>query len=387
MPSRIFYPEAYPGVLDRNAVSNAVIIGGGVIGLGVALALKKAGLEVLLLEKSIIGGEASDAAAGMLAPQLESRGDLDAVFDLGRYSLTHYPDWIREIEEASGLSVDFSAHGAIELFDDVEALTARRACIGWQRAAGLSWVELDAAGLRAQIPTLSSRFVGGYFYPEAAQVDPKRLVRALYRACLRAGVMIHEGKLVHRIVQAAGRVEAVELVDQKVRTDIVVLAAGAWSSQIFGCELPRAQVQPVRGQMVALRPPRLPSRPFLSAGGRYLVPRRDGRVLVGATMESCGFNKSTTAEGVRELLSWAVDTLPNLGAANFVEAWAGLRPATPDHRPLIGSAAVGGLFFATGHHRNGVLNAPATAALIRDVVLGRPPSLDLEPFSPARFKP
>ncbi|MCB9655606.1 MAG: FAD-dependent oxidoreductase [Deltaproteobacteria bacterium] len=386
-------------------MTNAVIIGGGVVGLGIALALREAGLEVLVLEKSIVGGEASDAAAGMLAPRLENLAR-DPVFELGEHSLARYPDWVRHIEDASGLSVDFAVNGAVEMFDDAEALAARRTALQAQpRAAsasdvsaasdasdasrasqvsGGSWVELDAAGLREHVPSVSSRFIGGYLHRAEAQVDPRRLVRALHRASLRAGVLIHEGALVHRIVHAKGQVEAVELVDQKVRTDIVVLAAGAWSSQIFGSELHKSKVKPVRGQMVVLRPRRAPSRPFIAAGGRYLVSRRDGRVLVGATMEECGFNKSTTAEGVSGLLSWALDTVPALAEASFVESWAGLRPATPDHRPLIGTTGVGGLFVATGHHRNGVLHAPATAEFIRDLILERTPPLDLTAFNPKR---
>jgi glycine oxidase len=365
-------------------VRDAVIIGAGIIGSSIALELHRRAIPAILLEKAVPGAESSSAAAGMLAPQLEADKH-DAVFELGVLSRQLYPGYVETVERLSGLDVGYATDGAIQPARSGEELDALERRTAWQREWGHRVERLSRPELEAKVPGISGELRGGaLFYPDQGQVDPRRLMRALSMATRRAGVEHISGTPVRRVLIRGGRTIGVELEDRVLATDRVVVAAGAWSSLIEGAA-PRGSVRPARGQMIALDCGRAPFLPFVFAERGYLVPRRDGRVLVGATVELAGYEKAVTAGAMHELLSVAIETLPSLAAAKVVESWSGLRPWTQDRAPILGSGPVEGLYFATGHYRNGILQAPATAAIIADVIEGKKPPMDLAPFSVRRF--
>jgi glycine oxidase len=243
---------------------------------------------------------------------------------------------------------------------------------------------LDDAAVRRLEPALSPEARGALFFPDEASLDPKPLARAVYVAAARAGATFVTGQ-VKRIAVEGGRVVGVDHDRGRIDAERVVLAAGSWSLLVEGHGLPGGAVRPVRGQIVILdtRPPLL-SRVVFSGHG-YVVPRADGRILVGSTMEEVGFEKAVTAGGLRHVLDIAIGISPALAQAPVVETWSNFRPASPDGSPILGAGTVPGLFYATGHTRNGILLAPITADAIAAAILGRPPPVDLSPFSPARL--
>lgn len=363
---------------------DVVIIGAGIIGSAIALELERRGKSALLLEKAIPGAESSSAAAGMLAPQVESRVP-DPGFELGLYSRGLYPAFIEALRAPAGLDVGYRVDGAIHPVTSDAELERLDAAIAWQRERGLRVELIDAARVRRHVPGIREDAAGALFFPDEGQVDPRILMRALALATRRSGVTAMTGKTVRRILGGAGGVEGVELEDRTVACGRVIVAAGAWSALIEGSTLPRGTVQPARGQMLALDAEAPPFLPYLWTGRGYIVPRRDGRVLIGATVELAGYEKAVTAGGLLGLLQIAVDAVPALANARVVETWCGLRPWTPDHLPILGATAMPGLYVATGHYRNGILQAPATARLIADLVCGTAPALDLAPFGPERL--
>ncbi len=362
---------------------DVAVVGAGIQGSSVALRLAQAGLRVTVLERAIPGAEASSAAGGILSPGVEAvePGPFHA---LCRASLERYPGFVREVEALSGMSVGYRALGTLEVaLDDAHAkvLAARAERLVRQ---GLAVEILDDAAVRRLEPAVSPAARGALFFPDEASLDPRPLARAVYVAAARAGATFATGQ-VKRIVTEGGRVAGVDHDRGRIDAGTVVLAAGSWSLLVEGNGLPPGAVRPVRGQIVILdtRPPLL-SRVVFSGHG-YVVPRADGRILVGSTMEEVGFEKAVTAGGLRHVLDVALGIAPALERAPVVETWSNFRPASPDGEPILGAGAIAGLLYATGHTRNGILLAPVTADAIAAAVLGRPPPVDLAPFSPARF--
>ena len=366
-------------------VHDAVIIGGGLIGLSVARALAARHLSVLVAERDQIGHEASGAAAGMLAPQLEAEQG-DAIFDLGLHSRRLYDGWIEQIESSSGVRTGYHVDGALFVADDVGALDAHWHATEWQRQADLRVERLDAQQARTLVPGLAPTVVGALWFPDEGQVVPPLLTRAVALSARALGVRTQTGACVERIEARSGRVTGLVINGEHVACGQVVVAAGAWSGLLSGAQIPAAAVAPVRGQMLALDAGIPPCRPFLCTGHRYIVPRRTGEVVVGSTMEHVGYDRSVTAEGVSGLLNAATEVLPALAQAQLQSTWAGLRPGTQDGLPLLGRTDVEGLWLATGHHRNGVLLAPVTAEVMGQVVCAEAPSVDLTPFLVARLE-
>ena len=365
-------------------MAQAIIVGAGIIGSAIALELERRGIHCQLLERAVPGAESSSAAAGMLAPQLEAHAD-DPAFALGLWSRALYPAWIEALEAASGLEVGYARDGGVALYATAEEAARASESAAWQRARGLRVEALDEEALRGALPGLGEAYRAGLFFPDEAQVDPRRLMAALAAATRAAGATHHTGAVVERLLVRGERVTGVQVRGGVLEADAVILAAGAWSCRIEGAALPSGAVEPARGQMLCLDAGRPPFGPFVWSGRGYLVPRRDGRVLVGATVERAGYEKVVTAGGIAGLLGAALDAFPGLSGAPLLETWAGLRPWTADGAPILGAAARGGLFYATGHHRNGILQAPATARLIAALITGESPELDLAPFSAARF--
>jgi glycine oxidase len=363
--------------------ADVVVVGAGVQGSSVALRLAQAGSKVIVLERAVPGAEASSAAAGILSPGVEAV-EPGPFYDLCRASLARYPGFVRDVEALSGMWVGLRGGGTIEVaLDDEHArvLAARAEKI---QKHGLPVEVLDDAAVRRLEPALSPDARGALYFEEESSLDPRLLARAVAIAAARAGASFLAGQ-VRRVVVEGGRARGVEHDAGRIDADAVVLAAGSWSLQVEGHGLPGGAVRPVRGQMAVLetRPPLL-SRVVFSGHG-YVVPRADGRILTGATMEEVGFTKAVTAEGLRTVLGIAIEIAPALAKAPVVESWSNFRPASPDGEPILGAGTTPGLFYATGHTRNGILLAPVTADAIAAAVLGRPPPVDLAPFSPARL--
>lgn len=363
---------------------DVLIVGGGVMGCGIALRLAQAGARVTVLERSIPGAEASSAAAGILAPQMEAEGP-GPFFELCLRSRGLYPAFAEELRALSGVDIAYVPCGLLSVAFDEATLHKLQAITAWQQAFGLRAELLDARSARTLEPALSPAALGAAHFPDDHQVDNRLLVRALSMAAARVGVTFRSG-YVRGVVIENGRAVGVDLDGTLVRSDATVIAAGSWSGVVQGLAIDPRMVRPARGQMVMLQT-RLPlAQRILFSEKGYVVPRRDGRIIAGSTMELVGFEKQVTAAGLAGILGLAIELLPALAEAPVVEFWAGLRPFTDDHLPILGKGPAEGLFLATGHFRNGILLAPITARLIADLVTGKAPALDLSPFRFGRFQ-
>jgi glycine oxidase len=363
--------------------TDVVVIGAGVQGTSVALRLAQAGRSVTVLERAVPGAEASSAAGGILSPGVEAV-EPGPFYALCRASLARYAAFVADVEQLSGMSTGLRFLGTLEVAlddDHAKVLAARAEKI---LRHGLPVEVLDDAAARRLEPALSPETRGALFFPDEGSLDPRLLARATYVAASRAGARFVTGQ-VRRIVVEGGRAVGVEHESGRIEAGAVVLAAGSWSMQVEGNGLPPGSVRPVRGQIALLdtRPPLL-SRVVFSGHG-YVVPRPDGRVLSGSTMEEVGFEKAVTAGGLRHVLDVAMGIAPALERAPVVETWANFRPASPDGEPILGPGTVPGLLYATGHTRNGILLTPVTADAIAAAILGTTAPVDLAPFSPARL--
>ncbi len=356
------------------------IIGAGVVGLSIGVRLRDAGADVVLLERSIPGAEASSAAAGMLAPQVEAKGP-GPFLELCLKSRALYPSFAAELKERADIDIAYLTHGTLSVAFDDDTAAHLRDTARWQAKLGLQVELLTGDQARAQEAALSHRVLSALFFPNDHQVDNRLLVRALTQAAVRAGAEFKTG-YVRGLLRKGERVVGVDLDGAPLHSDAVVVAAGSWTGLIPGLPLSPKHVRPAKGQIVQLQMRAPPLRRVAVSRKGYVVPRTDGRVLCGTTLEFKGFDKQVTAEGMVQVLSAAVEICPDLAAATFDECWAGLRPYTDSELPLLGAGPLEGLFLATGHFRNGILLAPMTGQLMADAVLGRPLSLDLAPFAP-----
>ena len=363
--------------------SDCIVVGGGVVGLMAALRLRDAGVGVTVIDRGAPGREASWAAAGILAPQVEAHGP-GLLFELLRESCRRWPRLADELRARGGIDVGYRTEGTLVLADDDAGAAVLQERAAWQERAGLPIERLDAQQLREREPELAGAPLA-LWLPEDRQVDSRALVRALFAACLAADVQFLRAA-VRRVRHDGRRVHGVELEGSACDAPEVVIAAGAWSTaaELDGVPLPAGAVFPVRGQMIELRPPRAPLRHVVFGAGGYLVPRSDGRVLCGATEEEVGFERATTEPAMRELEARATRLCPSLATAKVGERWAGLRPASRDGLPFIGSTAIAGLHLATGHFRNGIVLAPLTGAIVAALVTGAAPPVDITPLSPRR---
>jgi glycine oxidase len=363
--------------------TDVVVVGAGIQGASVALRLAQSGRRVIVLERAIPGAEASSAAGGILSPGVEAL-EPGPFYALCRASLARYAGFVREVEASSGMSVGYRALGTLEVaLDDEHARVLAGRAEKLERE-GLPVQVLDGAAVRVLEPGLSEQARGALFFADEASLDPRPLARAVYVAASRAGATFLTGE-VRRIRTEGGRATGVDHAGGRIDADAVVLAAGSWSLLVEGHGLPAGAVRPVRGQIAVVdtRPPLL-SRVVFSGNG-YVVPRPDGRILCGSTMEDVGWEKAVTAGGLRHVLEVAIEIAPSLAQAPVVETWSNFRPASPDGEPILGEGTIPGLFYATGHTRNGILLAPITADAIAAAVTGGAPPVDLSPFSPARL--
>lgn len=365
-----------------------VIIGGGICGLSIGWHLARAGRAVTVLDRAEAGRGATWAAAGMLAAQIECEPGEETLLPLLLESRRLWPAFARELEDAAGMGVDLRAEGTLAVALDRDDTEGLKFTYDYHRGLGLEMKWLSGAEARAMEPGLSPRVAAGVFSPQDHQVDNRKVAEALKRAFKAAGGVLREHLGVDEILVSERRVIGVRAGSGVIEADAVVLAAGAWSRDIAGVpESLRPPVRPVKGQMVSVRMPADAPliRHVVWGPGAYLVPRRDGTLLLGATVEEQSFDASLTAGGVYEILRRAWETLPGVYDLPVAEMWAGFRPTSRDDAPLLGPTPIEGLVMATGHHRNGILLAPVTARAIGAFLLtGRLPE-EARPFQPSRF--
>lgn len=363
------------------AARDIIVVGAGVIGSAVAFALARMGARVLLIERDRVGAHASAASAGMLTPIVEAESAED-VDPLALEALEILPALVEELRELSGIDPELSRCGVLRVAGAEDATDLRA------RAARLSKLDcewLDTRAVREVEPRLAPGIEGALWSPREARLDPASLTRAYAAAAARRGARLELGTRVTGLLRDGAHVTGVCTPSGDLAASQVVICSGAWASECetwVGVTLP---VEPVRGQMVALETPDPPLRSIVWGPNAYLVPR--GRLLrIGATVERVGFDVRCTAGGVSSLLSAASDLIPVLADCRFENAWAGLRPATPDGLPLIGPVPDReGLFVAVGHYRMGILLSGLTALAVADRILAGKTTPGFERFDPARF--
>jgi glycine oxidase len=346
---------------------------------------------VTVFDRGKAGSGSSHAAAGMLAACCEAEPGEEALVSLGRESQARWPGFAEELLAATGIDVELRREGTLVLALTADDQGQLAHGLEFQHQLGLPLEWLSAAQTRAKEPHLAGKIAGAVFSPQDYQVDNRKLVQALRVATENAGIEIRENSPVKEIAVQGGRTTGVKLDDgTAVAADVVVLAAGAWSRRIDG--LPpdrRPPVRPVKGQMLALRMDA--NAPLLThvlwAPGAYLVPRRDGRLIVGATVEEKGFDETITAGGVMALLDAAWRAVPAVEELPIDEIWVGHRPGSRDDAPILGPGPLQGLFYATGHHRNGILLAPVTADAMAQLILDGTVDPAIQSFGLERFLP
>jgi glycine oxidase len=388
--------------MSDNHSFDVVVVGGGVIGLAIAWRARQAGMSVTVLERDLAGRGTSHVAAGMLAPVAEVEfGEAGRrVLELGLRSAGMWPAFAAELEASGGAPVGLMRTGALLAARDEDDARELERQLDFRRSLGLSVRRLRPSEARDLEPALAPTVRLALEAPDDHSVDPRLVLTALRRACEATGVRVREHASVARIElegasegggsddDTSGRVTGVILADgELVSAKQVVLAVGPWSERIEG--LPPGAgvpVRPVKGQTLRLRDPAGPGllRRVLRFRGGYLVPREDGRYVLGATVEERGFGLAPTAGGVYELLRDARELVPGISELEIEELSVGLRPGTPDNAPVIGRGAVRGLVWATGHYRNGILLAPLTAELVAGVLADREDPL-LAACAPDRF--
>lgn len=368
-------------------MTEVLIIGGGVIGLSIARQLHQKGVEkITILERGRVGGEASYAAAGMLAPSAEA-DRADDFFRLCRDSINLYSDFAQELFEETGVDIELDKNGTLYLALTENDVAEIRRRFEWQRAAGLAVEHLNAEAVRKLEPFVSPDVREGLFFPHDWQVENRRLLAALQKFAAAHQIEIVENAEVKRIVFENDKVVGAETSVQKFAAATVILTAGAWTSLIKTENLVLPKIAPRRGQMISFQAAKRHFQRVIYSPRGYLVPRLDGRILIGATVEDVGFDKSTTAAGTEFLRSTALEIAPSLLNLNVAEKWAGLRPFAADGLPIIGAfSAVENLYIAAAHYRNGILLAPKTAQIMADLIVSGAESEHLKNFSPRRFQ-
>jgi len=373
---------------DRDNEYDAIFVGGGVIGLASAWRAAGRGARVCVLERDHPAAGATGVAAGMLAPAGEASWGEERLLGFNLESLRRWPGFADRLQDLSGIEVGFADRGALHVALDRDEAEELRRRYELHRGLGLSSEWLPGSACRQLEPGLATAVRGGARVPGEASVDPRRVSAALLAALEGEDAAVHTGAEVASANRegSAWRVETRD--GRSFNAANLVLTAGCWSGRIDWIPSEaRPPVRPVKGEILTLRGPA--SEPVcegIVAGERvYLVPRGDGRLIVGATVEERGFDTTVTAGGVHELLREAYRVIPQIAELELLEATAGLRPGSPDNSPLIGPSTIEGLLIATGHFRNGVLQAPLTADCVAALLGGEDPPVDLLPFSPQRF--
>ena len=362
---------------------DVAIAGGGLVGGAIAFELARAGLRVGLFDKQEPGKEASWASAGILSPAPESPAMI-ALVPLGKASMDLYPVFVAAVEDISDTEVGYRAKGTVEVLTSRQAREEMSTIIALHHGLGLQAEPLSPDDARELEPCLRDDLEAGVLRPAEASVDNRLLTQGVLASAQNCGAEIHAGVGVQSVWLEGETCKGLIAGGEKFSAKHTVISAGCFSAQIRGVEK-YAPVRPAKGQMISLICPEAKIERVLWGDDIYLVPRNDGRILAGATVEYKGFDKTLTAGGQRKLLSAAIELVPALENARMEETWAGLRPDSPDHLPILGPTDLPGLIVATGHFRSGVLLTPITAKLVREWITTGSVGADWERFSPLRF--
>ena len=365
--------------------SDVVIIGGGIIGLSIAWSLASKGASVTVLERGQVGGQATGAAAGMLAPLAEAI-EPGPFVDLGLASLRAYPNFVAALRDETGMDAELVGPGMLRVAMTEHDDDSLCAAFAWQRAGGHRVERLSGEDVRRLEPAVSPETMSAILSPEERHVEPRRLVRAVALAAANRRVRIVEGAQVTGLDRTGARVDTVHTVAEKFACGTAVIAGGAWTQEIgvwLGASFP---IAPVRGQILSLLGLRPLFRHTIYTHSGYLVPKADGRIVVGATEDRAGFDARPTARGMAALLSMAPTLVPDLAELPFDTAWAGLRPASSDGLPILGLIReCENAYIASGHFRNGILLAPITGQLLAQAILSQKQDGIPSAFCPDRF--
>ncbi|HTN04189.1 MAG TPA: glycine oxidase ThiO [Planctomycetaceae bacterium] len=353
---------------------DVLIIGGGAIGLSTAWELAGAGRKVCVVEQGAFGMEASWAGAGMLRPgHCELARTREA--RLRAHSHRLWPEWSSRLRETTGIDNGYVRCGALEVRSDGNPDSLGAEISAW-RNEGVAVEPVNADDLRRRFPAVGPRVTSAYFQPELGQIRNPRHMKALLIACEQRGVELRPGCPVSGFEHQGGKITAVRTIAGPLSAAEYLVTGGAWTGNLLATLGLSVPVKPIRGQIVLLQQRPLTFRCVIQEGHRYLVPRPDGRVLIGATEEDVGFNRQTTASAVAGLIQFACDVVPDLASASVEQSWAGLRPHAPDGLPFLGRVAGWqNLSIAAGHYRNGLEMSPITAVLMRQLLLGEPLTL------------
>src|SRR5258706_4837203 len=362
---------------------DVAIAGGGLVGGANAFEVARAGLRVGLFDKQEPGKEASWASAGILSPAPESPAMI-AVVPLGKASMDLYPAFVAAVEDISDTEVGYRAKGTVEVLTSRQAGEEMSRIIAWHHGLGLQAEPLSPDDARELEPCLRDDLEAGVLRPAEASVDNRLLTQGVLASAQNCGADIHAGVGVQSVWLEGETCKGLIAGGEKFSAKHTVISAGCFSAQIRGVEK-YAPVRPAKGQMISLICPEAKIERVLWGDDIYLVPRNDARILAGATVEYKGFDKTLTAGRQRKLRSTAIELVPPLENAPIAETWAGLRPDSPDHLPILGPTDLPGLIVATGHFRSGVLLTPITAKLIHEWITTGSVSADWERFSPLRF--
>jgi glycine oxidase len=358
-------------------MQDVVVIGGGVIGLAIAreLAGRK---SVLLLDRGSTGQGTSRAAAGMLTP-LSEADDQGPFFQLSWASHAMYDAFVDDLEEETKLDCGYSKEGLLTIASTENAAAVLGCRYEWQKKAGFDVELLSADVVHKLEPLLTAPITAAVFMRGDRSVTPRRLVNALRESCFMRGVEMRLGLHVQEVSPNSVRVGHLT-----IEAENIVIASGVWSGELRGLN-PPIPVSPRKGQILSLGMPSGAFRHMIRWGSSYFVPRHIGELVVGATNEDAGFDISNTPAGLGRLLNDAQQISSHTGQYPILETWSGLRPATPDGLPILGPSAVPGVWYATGHYRNGVLLAPITASIVRDLIVTGKARHPIEPYTPSRF--
>jgi glycine oxidase len=368
---------------------DVLIVGGGVIGLSIARELHKRGVgKITVVDAGTCASEASWAAAGMLGPQAEA-DESGPFFDLCVRSRDLYPAFADELLEETGVDIELDRAGTFYLAFSADDLMKMRERFDWQRAAGMDVELVDAKSVRAAEPFVSPDVIEALYFAGDWQVDNRKICSALRQYCEMKDIELRENTAVNEVLSNAKKAYGVRTDPETLIADEVILAAGAWTSNILLSErLQLPAIEPVLGQMIAFRTESRVFQRVIYCRDGYIVPRRDGRVLAGSTTEKTGFKRKTTDTAASALFSMACTIAPDLATRAIDDHWCGLRPRAVDGLPIIGRPnGIDGLFIATAHYRNGILLAPVTAALAADTIMGSDRIADDAIFGPDRFHP
>lgn len=370
------------------STADVAIIGGGVVGCCIAYYLSSAGLKVTVIDRDPPGGQGPMLLAGILAPSAEA-GAPGPFCELGLLSYQHFPRIAAQLRDEQSIDVDLDQTGGVRVAWSADTADELLTSMEWERSRGIDVTWLEGADLRRFEPSLSPELRGGLYTALMSHLLTPRLIQGYIDTAAARGTTFLGGNPASALIREGQRVIGVRTPSGPIHAGHVVVSAGAWSglySEWLGAPLP---IRPRKGQLALVQP--APSftrrtRHVIYDGHNYMVPKRDGTIVLGATEEDRAFDRRVTLEGLDFLINTAARAIPSLRDAELRQAFAGFRPMPPDEMPIIGPAAgTDGLIFATGHYRNGILLGPITGELVSELVRGEAPSVDLAPFSPARF--